>query len=431
MPSLLPCRRWPHVMAGAKAPALAACLTACLAWAPSSTMALPFVPTDDDQVVQRLPMALGADTRAARRALAARPTSLPLALDVARAALGRSRRDGDPRELGVAQAALAPWWALAAPPAAVRLVRATVLQARHDFDAALQDLAAVAEAPSGAMPGGGVGLGSTDDRQPSPAVRAQAQLTRAAVLRAVGRWDEAAEACRRLAGPPLAQAVPAALPYAQACLAELRSLTGDGAQADAALAGLARRAAHEPWFDLLRAELAQRRGDTALAVSLLRRAAGEADEVYHRAALADAWLEHGRPDEVLALLGRGELDADALLLRRAIALRRLGDAQADADAAVLAARFEAARQRGERFHQREEAMLALDVRGDAATALARARDNFRHQREPLDVLLLARAAAAAGDEAAAQPVRDLLAQGWRDRRVDAALATWSVTGAKP
>ena len=53
-------------------------------------------------------------------------------------ALGRS--EGDPRYDGYAQAALAPWWDLAEPPVPVLILRATLEQRRHDFDAALADL---------------------------------------------------------------------------------------------------------------------------------------------------------------------------------------------------------------------------------------------------------------------------------------------------
>jgi hypothetical protein len=45
-----------------------------------------------------------------------------------RGAAGRRARDRDPRFLGQAQAALAPWWAAADPPPAALLLRATVTE---------------------------------------------------------------------------------------------------------------------------------------------------------------------------------------------------------------------------------------------------------------------------------------------------------------
>jgi tetratricopeptide (TPR) repeat protein len=61
--------------------------------------------------------------------------------------LGRS--ETDPRYLGYAQAALAPWWWLSAPPPQVRLLRATLLQSTHQFPSAMDDLNAVLAADPG------------------------------------------------------------------------------------------------------------------------------------------------------------------------------------------------------------------------------------------------------------------------------------------
>jgi hypothetical protein len=67
-------------------------------------------------------------------------------------------------------------------------------------------------------------------------------------------------------------------------------------------------------------------------------------------------------------------------------------------------------------------MFALDVQGDAAQALALARLNVQLQREPIDLLVFARAAAAARDDGARDEVKALMRQiGLRDARVDAVL----------
>ena len=71
----------------------------------------------------------------------------------------------------------------------------------------------------------------------------------------------------------------------------------------------------------------------------------------------------------------------------------------------MQARFDAARQRGESLHAREEARLALDVLGQPARALQLAQDNWARQKEPADAVLLWRAARAAGQPAAADPLR--------------------------
>lgn len=352
--------------------------------------AAPFVPADDGTVVERLTVRWTAEARRQRAELARDPNRLPLALASAGSALQRARRFGDPRELGAAQAALAPWWSLADPPPAVRLLRATVLQAEHAFAPALQDLEHLL----------------ADGRAPL-AVQAQAAWARVAVLQVVGRLADAREACAALAGPRFAALGAALALPAGACRAELASLTADPRAAAAQLGLLAQAAPNDRWLALLRAELAQRLGDAATADAAFALAsAGEAD-LYAVAAHADWLLESARPAEALRLLQAHPGDADALLLRRAIAATRLGDARAAQWRDALTTRFEAARVRGAALHQREEARFALDVLGDAGRALSLARSNWAVQKEPADALLLARAARAAGHAA---PLA--LLQGW-------------------
>ena len=351
--------------------------------------AAPFTPSGDEVVVERLPARPDAETRRQRAALARDPAQLPLALATARAAIERARLRGDPRELGFAQAALKPWWTQASPPAAVRLLRATIRQSQHDFEGALADLDALA----------------ADAAAPLP-LRAQALLTRATVRQVTGRLAQAEDDCRALAGVGFAALGAALSVPARACIAELRSLRGQPREAAAALAVLAREAPGDGWLALVRAELAQRMGEHAAADTLFRQATAGVPGVYAVAARADWLIERGRAADALALIEAHGVEADALLLRRAIAWRRLGDPRAAADAATLQARFDAARQRGENLHLREEAWLALELLDQPARALALAEQNWARQKEPADALLLARAARAAGRPQAADPLRD-------------------------
>ena len=92
------------------------------------------------------------------------------------------------------------------------------------------------------------------------------------------------------------------------------------------------------------------------------------------------------------------------------------------EAEELRERFEAAALRPGTTaqHAREEAMFALDVQGDAKRAVELARLNLRLQREPVDLLVFARAASAAGDAAAREEARALMREiGLKDARVDA------------
>ena len=112
---------------------------------------------------------------------------------------------------------------------------------------------------------------------------------------------------------------------------------------------------------------------------------------------------------------RGDERNDALLLRIALAEQRLPERAADftAHRRALADRFDAARQRGDSLHRREEARFRLAIEHDAKGALALAEANWQVQREPADRRILLEAAEAAGDTATVRSVA-----GWdRDARV--------------
>jgi len=372
-------------------------------------------PTRDDLVVEQLPTHLGdaaqrraarAAERAQRDALAHHPDELGLALQAAWDALGRGRLRGDPRELGVAEAALAPWWNQPEPPPAVRLVRATVRQSQHDFSAALVDLDALLADAAGTP----------------PPLGAQALLTRAGVQQVLGHLDLARADCRRLAGPAFVGLGAQVHLHALACLAELDGLQGQDEAAAATLARLAgapdahsaAAAAGTPapaWLDLMRAELAQRRGDPA-AGALFAAALSAVPDVYTLCADADWLLEQHRPADALALLA-GHEAADPALLRIAIALRRLHgprDPRTVAAVTQLGERFDASLLRGDRSHGREQSRFEWELRGDARAALALAQRNWSVQHEPADALALVDAARAAHRAGAAAPVWAYLEQ---------------------
>jgi hypothetical protein len=110
---------------------------------PTAGHAEPFVPASDAAVLEQLPSAgdpLLRDLHDQRAALAQNPRDLDIALSLAAAYVRLGRREADPRYDGYAQAALAPWWDLAEPPIPVLILRATLRQRRHDFEAALADL---------------------------------------------------------------------------------------------------------------------------------------------------------------------------------------------------------------------------------------------------------------------------------------------------
>ncbi|MEO7387367.1 MAG: hypothetical protein ABIX37_10560, partial [Gammaproteobacteria bacterium] len=87
-----------------------------------------------------------------RGALAAAPQDLSVAAALALTYLKLHRQGGDPRLLGYAEAALGPWWDMAAPPLPAALLRAQLHQTLHEFstaEAELQEL--VRRAPESAQ----------------------------------------------------------------------------------------------------------------------------------------------------------------------------------------------------------------------------------------------------------------------------------------
>lgn len=358
---------------------------------------VPFTPPTDDVVLERVPPT-ASDGRARERArlrreLDANPGQLERAVRLARLDIEEGRARGDPRYLGRAQGALAPWWDAPEPPFEVRVLRATIHQGRHEFDAALADLdVAVRENPGSA----------------------QAWLTRAVVLGVRGDHAEAARSCAPL--EPLAGALTAAV-----CRAQVRSLAGHSREAYALLSGALARGSGlgDPgelaWVLSTLGEAAARAGDTAQADRLLSRAlALDGRDAYTRAAYADLLLDTGRAREAVELV-RDHTADDAQLLRRVLAETALGSPEAPALADELAARFAASRLRGDGVHAREEARFALHVERDASKALALAQANWRVQHEPWDARVLLEAALAAGQPEAARPVlRFLEASGCED-----------------
>ncbi|MFL6671756.1 MAG: tetratricopeptide repeat protein [Massilia sp.] len=366
-----------------RTPARAACL-ACALLPALPARATPYVPARGDEVIERLPRRadpLQQELRRMRADLGARPRDLTLATRLAQRYITLGRGESDPRYFGYAQAALAPWWMLPAPPPAVRLLRAMLLQGSHHFAEALADLDAVVAAQPG---------------------NAQAWLTRATVQAVRGDYAGATASCARVAA--LASQL-----VAVACLAQARGVTA-GTAAPLLEAVLERSGpvddALRAWVLTLLAELAVRRGDAGPAEARFRMALGVAPrDAYLLGAYADFLLDQGRPREAVQLVQR-HTRVDALLLRYALALRRLPGQRdaAQAASAELAARFDAGLQRGDRVHQREQARYALHLQGDARAALALARQNWEVQKEPADMRILLEAALAAGDRAAAAPV---------------------------
>jgi Tfp pilus assembly protein PilF len=344
--------------------------------APQAAASSARVPTDPAEVLESLPYAAG-DARSRqiatlRRTLALAPTDLPAALRLAKLDIQLARERSDPRYLGHAQAALAPWWAEEEPPVEVLVLRATIEQSLHDFESALRDLdRAVKIAPEDA----------------------QAWVTRAVVLTVRGRYDEARQSCAQLV--PLASNLVVVV-----CQTGIDSVNG---KAEASYVRLGDVLEHgrrvqpdeEAWARSSLGEYAVRAGHLDDAEKHFRRVLElDADDSYVRAAYADLLVDRDRPADALALV-KGREANDALLLRIAIAERRLNAPEAASHLEALTGRFDASRLRGDVVHRREEARYWLELRGDADRALNLAKANWEVQKEPADARIFLEAARAA------------------------------------
>ena len=366
-------------------------LLAALLATPGSACAAPFVPKSDGQVLETLP-ARAADPRMRaindlRRALAADPRELTAAVRLARAYYEAAAAEGDPRYVGYAQAALAPWWELPDPPVAARVMRAVLLQFGHQFDTALVDLAAALK------------------QQPA---NGEAWAWQAAIHMVQTRYAEARHDCEQVA--PMASEL-----IATACIASVDSVTGHAAQAVAAIRealpdDLSDEPAESLWALTRVGEIEERLGHYPAAEEAYRRALSlKLTDGYLLAAYSDFLLDRGRPAEVLTLLD-GMTRSDLLLLRLALAAKALNDPRRAGWQADIRSRFDAARLRGDTLHQKEESRFALQMLGETARALTLARENYKLQREPADARILLEAAIAAHDAQAAEPVLAWMAE---------------------
>jgi hypothetical protein len=370
-----------------RARAAVRCLAALAAAAHAT--AEPYVPGDDAQVLERLPARAGPEWRAVavlQADLARAPGDSRTAVELARRYLGRFRRQGDPRLVGYAQRALAPWAASETAPVEVALARAEIAQTEHRFEAAREELEHVIA------------------REPHDG-RAWLALASIDVVRA--DYAAARRECARLVLLEDAS-------VAGGCIAAVQAMSGEAGQAADLLERQLADANALPegiaaWLETLAAEIAEARGRGEDAERHYRAALAVETEpsVYLLAARADFLLRAQRPAEVVELL-RDAPSADALLLRLALA-EKLAGRDVGERVGVLEFRLALALEGLDHTHAREAAYLALYLLERPALALETALANWAVQREPVDARLVLEAAIAARRPEAARAVVEWLA----------------------
>ena len=362
---------------------------AAAALAASAPAAAPYVPESDDVVLERVGGPQDPELRRlahAKRNVLDNPSELEPALTFARSAIELGRQRSDPRLMGQAEAALAPFVRVPEPALETRVLQATLLQNRHEFSLALNMLEPVfAQAPH----------------------HPQAWLTRAVIELVQGDPSASRASCTHLFGRVDAL-------VAITCVGQASARAGRSRESYDAMRRALDGASEAPvserkWSLIELGEIAARRGDSRAAEEHLRAAlALDSDDAGTRVALADFLLDERRFAEARALIDAAT-PSDGALLRRALAQRALDDPDWQASARDLEARFAEARLRGAALHEREEARFALHLRDDPARAAELARANFATQREPADARILLEAALAARDRTSAQPALEWLA----------------------
>jgi hypothetical protein len=369
-----------------------------------SAAAAPFIPKDDSAVLETLPTKptdpAAAELRQLRAAAAAAPGDAGPAARLARRYFDLSMAEGDPRYVGYAEAALRAWPETTAAPVDMLVLHGMLRQYRHDFPRGMADF---------------------DLALKTDPANTEARAWRAAILMVQADYVAARRECQLLAEH-------ATELHATACIGYIDATTGRARAAYERLAAaLARRSDVNPefhaWIQTRLAEMAWRFGDSAAAERHFRKGLELGiDDNFLLAAYADFLLEQGRAAEVVPLLKKWER-SDTLLLRLALAARKLKLAEGEKYARTLGDRFADAGLRGEKLHLQEEARYLLDLKGDARAALAAASENYRTQREPRDALVLIEAALAAHDRSAAAPALQWLdSTGFESARIRDAAA---------
>jgi hypothetical protein len=349
-------------------------------------------PSSDCQVLETLPPRM----RAAPTPSTSTPQAAALA---ARQAITLARQTSDTRYLGRAQASLARWWDQSDAPIELTVLQATVHQSRHEFAAARTVLTQALQ------------------REPQ---HAQGWLTLATLERVAGNYPAALTACAQVMRSGAAL-------HGSACQLETAALQG---QTDAARRGLfalqrqTTEASTQAWLGSLMAESEERAGRDTAALAAYQASLALAPDGYTALAAADLLLRTDRAPQALKMLA-DQPASDAVLLRRAYAMKRLKDPQWQTLSTELQARFAALEQRGDdpATHARERTLAYLWLDADATKALQSAKLNLTLQKEPLDWWLALQSAQRAGQTMELERLRsEVAATGLRDARLNRLLS---------
>lgn len=302
--------------------------------------------------------------------------------------ISEARRSGDPRFLGYAERLFNQQVGQELTDELL-ILRATLAQSLHQFDAARQDLKTVL------------------NRTEAPIQRAQALVTLANIEIVQGHYNRALALCEQLKTerPGL---------IAASCQAQVAARAGAAKTAYDNLADTTRSLGsagtqERLWAQGTLGDIGAQLGQDSAVRHWQWVLNQDPDDLYTRAQLADWYLHHGKASQALAITEDYEA-IDNLAVIRAIAMRRIDHPDASALASRLRERFDEALWRGSMLHQRDLARFELDIEHRPDVALQHAMANWASQREPLDTRLALRSAIAAQDDTALAQLRSWLKQ---------------------
>ncbi len=368
---------------------------------PSSALFTIITPSDPQQVLERLPPRVNSKpaVKSSFNNSGALPdTNLKSTLASALKLIEISRSTGDPRYLGRAQSTLGELWNSTRAPTEAIILQATIEQGRHEFDAAKKTLIrAIAQSNTART-----GLQNTIP---------QAWLTLATLERISGNYPEAMKACQQVIDAGV-------VVYGQACALETDSHLGEHQKATAGLiqqvakinkTDLNERAKHAFVLSLL-AEAHERSGKPELAAVAYDQSLTLELDLYTAIAAADLALRRTTSIELnakraLTLLAQLN-DTDAVLIRRALAYKRLNNPAWKTLTNDLQLRFSQIASRGDdaKAHAREVALIELWLTENFTTSLSWALTNLERQRESIDWWVALQAATKENNTSAVQSI---------------------------
>src|ERR1700733_118213 len=124
-------------------PAFGAAVPPTPGGSPQPPYRAPYTPADDAEMLQEVPSLADPAVRqmhSLRGRLDADRANLPLAQELSQTYIDFGREIGDAHYVGYAEAVLSPWLEHPSPPASVLVDYATILQYRHQFAEARQQL---------------------------------------------------------------------------------------------------------------------------------------------------------------------------------------------------------------------------------------------------------------------------------------------------